>query len=759
MARNRPVSENPTRAETPLFVTWEEGDNRARGLAIANASQGFIGNEPVVRRFGESANATNVYRNAAPNNVSIRDGYTKEDYDWFRPDGRTAVTIRESIKRCMLAYERHGLVRNIIDMMADFTIQGITLNHPNEKIEKFYKAWFRKIHGVERSERFVNLFFRIGNVVVQRSTAKISGKQEDQMRAQGADVEINPGPPIVRREIPWRFTFMNPLVLQVVAEELAAIIGPEGYMYQIKLPSNVITSIKKKRKSESESSILRMMPDSVLDAVQNGTNAITLDKDKVRSFFYRKDDWHVWAVPMLNPILTDLDLLEKMKLADKSALDGAISCIRVWRLGNIEARIMPTAAGISRLAEMLMNNVGGGVMDLIWGPEIDLLETKTDVHQFLGATKYAPVLAQIFAGLGIPPTLVGSETDGGFTNNAISLKTLIERMNYARQALVEFWEEEIRIVQQAMGFRFPATIGFDRMTLMDEAQEQALLIQLLDRMGMSLETIQERFGMSPEIENVRIRRENRKRDAGQLPRKAGPFHGDNEMDLKKIMASTGIHTASELGVNLNERKPGEQSPAEVTNKLQSKLQSVKNKGKQAETTSKPKGRSGQGRPKNKKDSTQRKKRTPKARTSASDAFMQAFAWAEDAQASIASITSPAYLASIGKKTLRELSTEQARAFEAYKFNLLCNLDPDTPVNEDTVAIASQSPLSIPAFVSELMKVTVAKHVEKHGTQPTAEMMRRFQSGAVALWKGEFDGEDEVASEETGDIADGLSTVL
>ena len=757
MARKQTEAPQTARGEAPLFVTWEEGDNRARGLAIAHASTGFMGNEPVVRRFGESANATNVYRNAAPNNVSIRDGYTQDDYDWFRPERSTAKTIRESMIKCMRAYERHGLVRNIIDMMADFTIQGITLNHPNEKIENFYKAWFRKVDGVERSERFVNLLFRIGNVVVQRSTAKISGKQEDQMRAQGADIEIDPGPPIVRREIPWRFTYMNPVGLQIVAEELASLIGPSGYVYQVKLPSSVVTTIKKKKQTKAEKDIVNMMPDSIIDAVFNGTNAITLDKNNIRSFFYRKEDWHVWAVPMLNPILTDLDLLEKMKLADKSALDGAISCIRVWKLGNIEARIMPTAAGINRLAEMLMNNVGGGVMDLIWGPEIELLQTNTDIHKFLGGTKYEPVLAQIFAGLGVPPTLAGSDTDGGMTNNALSLKTLIERMNYARNALIKFWEEEIRVVQQAMGFRFPATIGFDRMTLMDEAQEQALLIQLLDRMGMSLETIQERFGMSPEIENVRIRRENRKRAAGQVPRKAGPFHADDQMDMKKIMASSGVHAPSELGVTLDAKKPGEQSPAEITNKLQAKLQSVKNKGKQTGTT--PKGKSGQGRPKNKKDSTQRKKRTPKARTSASDAFMQTFAWAEDAQASITNIASPAYLASLGKKTLRELSTEQAKGFESFKFHLLCNLDPDTPVTEEVVAAAVQDPLPIPTFVSELMKVTVAKHVEKHGTQPTTEMMRRFQSGAVALWKGEFDGEGEVNEEEAGDTTDGLSPVL
>ena len=68
---------------------------------------------------------------------------------------------------CMAAYDRVGLVRNVIDLMGDFACQGINLVHPNKRIEKFYKAWFNKINGKERSERFLNLLYRTGNVVTK----------------------------------------------------------------------------------------------------------------------------------------------------------------------------------------------------------------------------------------------------------------------------------------------------------------------------------------------------------------------------------------------------------------------------------------------------------------------------------------------------------------------------------------------------------------------------------------------------------------
>ena len=70
-------------------------------------------------------------------------------------------------------------------------------------------------------------------------------------------------------------------------------------------------------------------------------------------------------------------------------------------------------------------------MDLIWGPELDFKESATQIYKFLGDEKYQPVLNSIYAGMGIPPTLTGiAGNGGGYTNNFVSLKTLIERLEY-----------------------------------------------------------------------------------------------------------------------------------------------------------------------------------------------------------------------------------------------------------------------------------------------------------------------------------------
>jgi hypothetical protein len=243
-------------------------------------------------------------------------------------------------------------------------------------------------------------------------------------------------------------------------------------------------------------------------------------------------------------------MLEKMKLADISALDGAISNIRLWSLGDLDNKILPTKAAINKLRNILASNVGGGTMDLVWGPELKFTESSTQVFKFLGKEKYEPVLTNIYAGLGVPPTLTGMATNGGgFTNNFISLKTLVERLEYGRQILVNWWNQELEVVQKAMGFRLPAKVHFDQMVLSDEATEKSLLIQLVDRNIISSETVIERFGEIPEIEKIRIRREEKDRKVETMPQKASPYHNpQHKNDVEKIALQKGDIAVEDLGI-------------------------------------------------------------------------------------------------------------------------------------------------------------------------------------------------------------------
>lgn len=732
-----------------MFVTWDANDAKGRKAAFATAANALSNAQQPERTI-----ALDTFKNIAPSNVSVREGFDRSDWSYFRRNEYIPTAPKQIMAACMEAYSGIGVIRNVIDLMADFASEGVTIVHPNPQIEKFYKGWAARVRMTERTERILNTMYRVGNVVIKRQTARLKKKDvEELQRTQGAGaldvdtIDQPTTPKIEKNEIPWSYTILNPMTVEVVGEELAPFIGSESYSYGLTLPPQLIKKIKNP-KNKGEQDLLNKIPTKIISAVRAGEKVIPLDPSKTAAVFYKKDDWQVWATPMLFSILKDLQMLEKMKLADLAALDGAVSHIRLWKLGNLEARILPTDVAIGKLAEMLLNNVGGGSMDLIWTPDIELEETSTDIAQFLGEAKYKPVLTAIHAGLGIPPTLTGSSTESGFTNNYISIKTLIERLEYGRNQLIAFWNEEISRVQKAMGFRFPAQLVFDRMTLSDESAILALLVQLADRDLISTQTIQERFGEIPELEQVRMRREQRKRGNKTMPTKAGPFHNAQpDLDMKKIFASSGAHTASEMGLDLDEKKPGEQTP------LQHKNKNTKPKlAPGAQPASKPKGQPQQGRPNNSKDSTKRKQKAVKPRAAAS--LLQAMGWAESALNDISEIVHPMYLHAIGKKNLRSLTTEEAENLEQFKFAALANLQLYTDVDEDVLQDLVANPLPIPEPIQVLFRATIAKFVEQNGKEPTLEQTRTIQARVVALFHG-----DEADDDETGDSDDDSSQVL
>jgi hypothetical protein len=579
------------------------------------------------------------------------------------------------LQRAERIYQRVGLVKNVIDLMGDFASQGIRLVHRNKRIERFYRRWFKKINGKDRSERFLNNLYKSGNVVIDRRTAKLSIKASDKLyKALGAaDMQLNDIPElnVEKREVPWKYTFIDPICIEVSAGALSSFLTEKTY--ELQLPASLRKLINNP-KTENEKRVIDSLPQQIIEAAKN-KKPYPLDPDKTLVFHYKKDDWQAWAYPMIYAIMDDITVVEKLKLADMAALDGAISNIRIFKLGSLEHKIAPTKAATSKLAQILGNNVGGGTMDLIWGPDIELLESNTNVHNFLGEGKYIPHLNAIYAGLGIPPTLTGTFGAAGTTNNFISLKTLTQRLQYGRDRLIEFWEEEIAIVQKAMGFKFPAKIEFDRMDLSNEDTEKALLVQLADRNLISDELLQTRFGIDPDMEKSRLNRESRERDSNRMVQKSGPwFDPQFENSLKKIALQTGVVSPSQIGLDLDKKKGGEKSALEM------KTPSVPFGGGNSgpKTSSLPK-QPGEGRPKLSKDSEKRQTKKFSPQTGA-----KLVLWASGAQEKISEVINPIILEFFKKKNLRSLSNTESQKLEDIKTNILLNITPFSSIADESI---------------------------------------------------------------------------
>jgi hypothetical protein len=599
--------------------------------------------------------------------------------------------------------------------MGDFACQGISIVHPNPEKQAFFRAWFNMVNGRDRSERFLNMLYRLGNVVVSRELGRVRKPDIDKIKlgkikGKKQDFVDLEEPLIYKNEIPLSYAFMDICNIGVLSSELSAFVG-ESPRLGLKISSKLRNAILSPKTSEEKELVAKLPVDLVTNIKKNNARVIPLDPNLVSSYYYKKDDWKDWATPMLYSVLDNLVTLEKMRLADLAALDGAISNIRLWKLGNAKLGIAPNKAAAIRLSNMLTNNPGGGTIDLIWSDDIELQESKTNVHQFLGETKYAPVWQAIFQGLGIPATLAGAPNASGTTNNFISMKTLVERLEYGRSVLKSFWQKELDHVQKACGIRLPAEIHFEKMSLSDEVAEKALLIQMVDRNLISEEVALQMMGFIPNLERLRTKKETKEREDGRRVPKASQWHNpEPENDLKKIALQSGQVTPSQVGLELDPKKRGEVPLAEQQLEMQKqqmdnqhelakkqqtldhelqkdqhefdkglkeKKQNEDQKMKRVQLKKKSTGIPGQGRPKNSKDSKKRK-RTVKPRTSATQIQL----WAAEMQSRIAELVIPEYLKACGKKNLRQLNSTDFDDLELRKFATLAGLVPFSEVTDD-----------------------------------------------------------------------------
>ena len=660
--------------EQKAYITWGD-DLESKQKALNESSESL--EEYVGVTKAATGRRYSLDYSGLDTNTSGRPGLTRSDYDYFRPEEAVPRNgIKPIIARAEDIYQKVGLVKNVIDLMGDFGVQGIRLAHKNKRIERFYNHWFAKVSGKDRSERFLNNLYKTGNVVVHRQTGKLSLKAAEKMYKTNAspDLQINVSEPsIEKREIPWIYTFIDPVYVDASGGSLSSFVQQKRY--ELRIPAKLRKLINSP-KTDAEKEVVAHLPSSILEAAKN-KKPFALDPEKVMVFHYKKDDWHPWAFPMIYSIMDDITVIEKLKLADMAALDGAISNIRIFKLGSLEHKIAPTKAATSKLAQILGNNVGGGTMDLVWGPDIELLESNTNVHQFLGEGKYVPHLNAVYAGLGIPPTLTGTFGAAGTTNNFISLKTLTQRLQYGRDVLTEFWTAEILRVQKAMNFRSPAKIEFDRMDLSNEEAEKSLLIQLADRNLISDELIQRKFGFDHDMEKSRLNSEHRARKSKRMIRKSSPYHNpEPEEGLKKIALQSGTVSPSEVGLELEPKKKNEKTLLEIKqDSLPNKTTKLANDPSSESLPGQPQ----EGRPKLSKDQKPRKEKKFSPQTGAKLSI-----WAATAQEQISDIINPMILEYFSKKNLRSLSSAQHNYLDDLKTNILLNIEPFEEITVDIV---------------------------------------------------------------------------
>ncbi len=610
--------------------------------------------------------------------VNLRAGYNRHDYDTQRPNDKLPTEHAEIIMGCQAVYRKIGMVRNIIDLMTDFAAEGLELQHTTKTQEKFYREWARRVDLQGRAHDFMKLLMRDANVIVRRKNALISKpvmKEMTKGRIGAIDVidETKVADPpeklkttkkkTNRNEIPWKYTFLSPVVIEKIGGEVGRFFGSDAL--GMRIPLSLRNAIKRP-KTDAEKKFVSQLPPEVVYAAKKSGTLIALDMNKIYVDYYKKDDWEDWGTPFLYGVLEDVMFKEKMRLADMAALDGVINVIRLWKLGKSDQQVLPAPALVDRLIGILQDNTGGGVMDLVWDDMIDLQIEYPPTDKILGAEKYQGVNADIVRGLGIPDSLVGGADLG--TRNAqsafVQLKTLVERLEYVRSRAIRWMEGELRLVADAMGFKKIPAINFGIMSLRDEAAEKQLVIQLLDRGIISSEKASETFGTNYMIELERMKSEQdiREEHPGVLE-KAGPYYRpfsvlekQTELAIQIEKVKKGFHRDSQFPKNSDDNGGGDNPSGDQP---------------------KDDGNNSPGRPPSTKDTNPRDERTPKTESMLyviADGFID----------QIDQLFDESYLQQHKIKNMRSLTKAQRTELERAKRGILSVLRPGDVISKNFI---------------------------------------------------------------------------
>ena len=650
--------------------------------------------------------------------VNLRAGNNRHDYYAQRSSDKLPTEHADIIRACQGVYRRVGMVRNIIDLMTDFAAEGLELQHTIKTQERFYKEWARSVDLQDRAHDYMKLLMRDANVVVRRRMASISVPVAKEMtKSRLGATRLLDGTKFVelpekikttkkqanKAEIPWRYTFLSPVILEKISGEAGKFFGSDSI--GMRLPAALASSIRSP-KNEAEKKFVAKLPEDVKEAAKNTNTVLALDMDKIHIDYYKKDDWEDWGTPFLYGVLEDIMFKEKMRLADMAALDGVINVIRIWKLGKSDQQILPAPALVDRLIGILQDNTGGGVMDLVWDDMIELQTEYPPIDKILGAEKYSGVNADIVRGLGIPDSLVGGQDLG--TRNAqsafVQLKTLVERLEYVRSRAIRWMEGELRMVASAMGFKHIPAISFGIMSLRDEAAEKQLIIQLLDRNIISAEKASEVFGTNFMIELERMKSEHgiRGENPGVLE-KSNPYNRPFSVMEKQNELSIELEETKQSGDTGGDNPSGDQPKDDGVNSP--------------------------GRPSSTKDTKPRNTRTPKTQSLLhiiGEGFLD----------KIDQLIDDPYLKQHGAKTMRSLTKDQRAELERTKRGIFSVLRPRDVVTKELIVGRLDAAGSCANIMEKCFSNLVAVFTASTEKTPTSKERRMLTALAWASLFGD-----------------------
>ena len=382
------------------------------------------------------------------------------------------IDAREAILLCQKAYFNIGVVRNIIELMTEFSVGDVYFRDGTKLSRDFFDAWWRKINGYSVQDRFYRGYYREGQNFIYRFESLL---QPNDIRrlvstfgltvAKLAEIEEP------KMLIPSRYVFLNPADIL-----FSGGISFYSGSYYKRMSDYELQRIKNPRTDEDKEVLESLPPEIRKQVVSPNIGVVTmpLDPGKVTCIFYKKQDFEPFACPMVWPVLEDLNAKLELKRLDMAIARTQQQVILLVTTGAEPDKGGVNQANLLALQNLFQNESIGRVLVADYTTKAEFVIPQ--IADILDPKKYEQLEADI--NLGLNNILVGGEK---FANQSTKVEVFLARLEYGRQVFLnEFLIPEIRRISKALGFKSYPIPYYDEVKLKNNDLRDKVFLRLAE---------------------------------------------------------------------------------------------------------------------------------------------------------------------------------------------------------------------------------------------------------------------------------------
>lgn len=443
-ATTEPAKQSPKLEIDPVFTAFEEtASYRSNKSATQNPEHRYKHIDNSVLPFSSNSN-----------------GYSDT----------SDISIRDVIILTQKCYYSFALCRTTIDLMTEFCVGNIHFRGGSKKSRDFFKAYcnFTGINW-EFQDQFYREFFRSGNDFIYKVLGKLNLNSVQKMN-QAFGIEATSA-----NDVPLRYIILNPA--DIIA---AGSISFANAIYYKNLTDYELERLKNPRTKEDQE-VFDSLSEQDKKNIRGkssksiGSVKIQLDNKNIVAVFYKKQPYEAFAVPMVYPVLEDINFKKELRLMDQAIARTAQQAILLITQGTDPEKggVNPKAMEILKkafenesVARVIISDYTVKAQFVI--PQIaDILDPK----------KYEVIDRDI--ALGLNNVLMGQGEK--FANQHAKIEIFIERLKHARQAFLNnFLIPEIKNIAEALGLKNYPEPFYEDLDLKDELEYSKLYIRLCE---------------------------------------------------------------------------------------------------------------------------------------------------------------------------------------------------------------------------------------------------------------------------------------